>query len=583
MPAIADSSVVSALIYLIRTSGRNRFAGQLRRLKQPKYALALLFGIAYLGFFVWGRMMATSVARAAAPQATNAVTPSLAPLFVAVILGAVWIFGSDLAALAFTRGEIAMLFPAPVSRRALISYKLARMQFPIVFSAALWVFLFRRPIAGVPSIAAFFGYWVLFATLGLHRLGSALVRAQSYEHKPDRPRRNWVRVFISLAVTVFLISQLTPAFAGPDRDASPLALLDAVGRLMATPYMRVMLYPFRLMTAPGSANSLGVWASAMVPAVGILLVHVWWVMYAANAKFEEAAAEVSEQFARRMDQWRQRRSGAEPPRVVTAKSSLRLQSSGRPAIAIFWKNMLALRRSFSPNTIMRPVILSLVVAMAVMRQAADPWQVVAIIAAYMVLMLFFSGPQTVRNDLRSDMVHLPLLKTVPLSGAEIVFAEIASSAIPLAAMQMLLIAIAGIALAISPHDVIVPAWMRAGILIVAPVGLLVANVALLSLSNAVAVLFPGWMKFGPAGAGGFEVIGQVMLTMFGMLLGFAVLLVIPAAAAVGLYFLIGSHGLVLAFVVAGIIAGALLGVEVYAVIRALGIAFERAEPSQVAS
>ncbi len=50
-------------------------------------------------------------------------------------------------------------------------------------------------------------------------------------------------------------------------------------------------------------------------------------------------------------------------------------------------------------------------------------------------MLF--GPMTMRNDLRSDLARLPILKTLPLAGRKIVLAEILSSALPVALTQYL--------------------------------------------------------------------------------------------------------------------------------------------------
>ena len=55
-------------------------------------------------------------------------TEMLVTLLVVVTLMGPWVFGSDTLALAFTQAEVSMLFPAPLSRRALIGYKLFRAQ-----------------------------------------------------------------------------------------------------------------------------------------------------------------------------------------------------------------------------------------------------------------------------------------------------------------------------------------------------------------------------------------------------------------------------------------------------------------------
>ena len=55
-------------------------------------------------------------------------------LFVIVLLA--WIIPHERAALTFTEAEVAFLFPAPVSRRTLIHFKLLRSQLRIFFSVA---------------------------------------------------------------------------------------------------------------------------------------------------------------------------------------------------------------------------------------------------------------------------------------------------------------------------------------------------------------------------------------------------------------------------------------------------------------
>ena len=44
------------------------------------------------------------------------------------------------------------------------------------------------------------------------------------------------------------------------------------------PAATVVLYPFRVITAPALARSLGEWAGAMGPALLMLLLHVFWVL-----------------------------------------------------------------------------------------------------------------------------------------------------------------------------------------------------------------------------------------------------------------------------------------------------------------
>jgi hypothetical protein len=332
--------------------------------------------------------------------------------------------------------------------------------------------------------------------------------------------------------------------------------------------------------APLFAVTVSSWARALVPAVIILALHVVWVLRTDTA-FEEAAIEATGRQAKRLAALRSRQRDVPVPLSQTNNSTLALSSTGRPALAIFWKNMLALKRQFSIGTLSRPIIIALVFSVAGLRTVHDPALIVAIACAYFAFMLMISGGQVMRNDLRSDMLHLPMLKTLPLKGADLVLAEIASSTFPLAAIQQVLVIIAAIALALTKSAAPIPAPIRLGVLVASPFALVAIDAAMLTVTNGMAVMFPGWTRLGPTGAAGFEVIGQVLLSMFAMLFGFLLLMIVPAAGAFATYWLLSaSPGSAAA--AAGLAASVVIALEVYAMVLYLGHAFERAEPQQVA-
>ena len=93
-----------------------------------------------------------------------------------------WVFSGEPMALAFSAAEVQFLFPAPLTRRGLISYKLFRAQLIILFNAVIWVFVLRRSGSVLAAPLRFLGTWMLFTNLSLHRLGAALVRTSLLEH-----------------------------------------------------------------------------------------------------------------------------------------------------------------------------------------------------------------------------------------------------------------------------------------------------------------------------------------------------------------------------------------------------------------
>jgi hypothetical protein len=175
----------------------------------------------------------------------------------------------------------------------------------------------------------------------------------------------------------------------------------------------------------------------IVPAVAMLAGHAWWVLRT-DAAFEEAALEASIERARRVEAMRARRSlgAVAPPRIAT--STIRLASAGHPGFAIVWKNMLCLRRTVQLHVFIGPLVMSIALGTAFSTGAGWPMHVALTALNFAGLMLVLGG-RLIRNDLRQDMQHLPLIKSLPMKPGDIVLAEVASSALPMAAVQMALL------------------------------------------------------------------------------------------------------------------------------------------------
>src|SRR5215469_12307797 len=122
--------MVSALLYLQFHSIRNRLLMRLRRLKQPKYLLGGIVGALYFYFYFFRYMLGLPGGRPRLPFGSGPDTLALyevlgaGALLISVFLA--WVLPHNRAALAFSEAEVAFLFPAPISRRGLIQYKLLR-------------------------------------------------------------------------------------------------------------------------------------------------------------------------------------------------------------------------------------------------------------------------------------------------------------------------------------------------------------------------------------------------------------------------------------------------------------------------
>jgi ABC-2 type transport system permease protein len=576
-----ESRVIAAFAYLIANTTRNRLQSQLKRLRTPRYAIGFALGLLYF-WGVFGRHFVNAPRTPVAVAGAGSPLEALAPFLLAVVMAGIWIFGGDMSALAFSEAEVHMLLTAPVSRRALILYKLVRSQLLILINVAIWVFLLRRGNRDVPAILSAAAVWVIFTTLNLHRMGEALTRASRVEYKTaGRQKKFLLKTIAVMFVMVFvMLLVLDPLRAvGRPNAAAPFAFLHDITVFFQSPRIRTVLYPFHLVTAPSFSRSVDSWLAAMLPALGIVLLHVLWVLRS-DAAFEEAAAMASAELARRIDAMRSRKSMTLEPVKVKDSGALALASTGTPAIAILWKNVIALRRTIKLSAALRLPLITIILAGFFGWRSGDLPGFIAISAGMLGLLVPIFGLQILRNDLRSDMMNLPLLKSLPLAGGDLVLAEIASSAIPMVLTQLALFAIAAAAFAFSVKPAPFRPAIGIGVLITLPLLLIAIDGAICTIVNGTAVLFPAWVRLGPSGPGGVEMMGQAMLSMIVLLVVFALMLLIPIAAGAAAWYLL-SASVVVAVVVACALGSIALAAESYGMILALGSAFERAEPQNV--
>ncbi|MFI5231978.1 MAG: putative ABC exporter domain-containing protein [Gemmatimonadales bacterium] len=580
--------MTSALGYLLFDTTRNRFASMIRRLRSPRYAIGMVLGLGYFWLVFARRGVRPAPHADGFAAAAGPTIQTVAALVVFVIIAGIWIFGGDRSALAFSEAEVAMLLPAPVSRRTLIVYKLAQSQVVILINVAIWVFLLRRnALSSDPLVLAAPAIWVIFTTLNLHRMGAALTRASTVEYRTAGTKRKWIVRVLGFAVAAAVIAALVAApmdvlyrsGAAAPVAGDPFAFLHSFMEFLKSPGVQTVLYPARLVTAPLLAANGRAWAVAMVPALGIVLLHVWWVL-SSDAAFEEAAALASTERAKRIEAIRSRRMTAAVPVKVSGKRTIALAPTGIPAVAIGWKNAISLMRSVQIGAVLRLPILLIGIAAFIGSKVGDPAGIIAIVAAILAILGPFFVVQVLRHDLRSDMLHLPFLKSLPLAGADLVLAEVLSTALPMAAGQFALFALAGVAASMSTKAAHIPANVAIGVLIASPLALVALDGAICTILNGTAVLFPGWIRLGPAGAGGMEMIGQNMLSMITTFAAFVLMLLVPTLVGGAAWYALKTNP------TAGVTAACALGAialasECYGIIIALGHAFERAEPQQV--
>ena len=563
--------MIDALLFLTRSTIRNRLLLQAKRVRQPRYALALVLGAAYF----WLILLRPAVQPSRAPTSLWLGAELVAAVGILLLMLGGWVFSGEPMALAFTPAEVQFLFAAPLTRRGLISYKLFRAQLIILFNALIWVFVLRRSGSVLAAPLRFLGTWLLFTNLSLHRLGAALVRTSLLEHGRAGIRRHLPAIVLggaSLVAVALIVADAVPAIRAARASGE---FSQAVSHVATLPAARALLFWPRVIVGPSFAQTSTEWLRAASAALVMLLVQLVWVIRS-DVAFEEAAVQASADRARRIDAWRRRSARPRPNARKKIKRTLALAPTGAPAWAIVWKNTLLLMRTGRVGSIVGLALMAFVLSLP----SIDFWgftnRFVAVWALALIGLLIVLGSRVLQNDFRQDADHLATLKTLPLAGSRLVGAEVVSSALPISALQQMLMLIAYVA-TLGDEGLPINLAMRTSLLLMSPLVLFSVNVTTVTIQNGAALLFPGWIRVTPVVGGGIEAMGQGILATGMLLLTFLIALLPAAAACAMVWWLLA--GVPNVWIVALAVAAAVLLAETWWGIRGLGRRFERLEPS----
>lgn len=568
---------IEAFSYLTWNTLKNRTWTRVRRARNPRYAISAIIGAAYFWFFLIhnpGR-----VPRAIGAN-FNDMWVVVATLGLVAFATSWWLFGGDRTTLAFSMAETSFLFPAPLSRRAIIGYKLFRAQLTIMINAAIFIFLMRRGVGYLPSGYRAISLWMLFTTLNFHRVGAALVRTSWIEHKRHGFRQNLVPTLVLVTMIAGVLSAGAdgwPAVREVFRGQGFFESVGAARSVIESAPARYVLWPVHAIVAPVFAMTVTDWVAALPSAFLVLLLHVWWIIRT-DAAFEESAIAASYERVRRVEAWRSRRLSAPRPEAIS-RAGIVMPKAGHPAIAIVWKNLLCLRRTMQVRVFIAPLIMAATWGWAFGLSHGLAGQL-AMGGATLAGLLTFFGPMLVRNDLRQDMQNLTALKTLPLNGRTVVMAEVMSSALPIAAAQYVILILAGICslLMVDP----LPVSLVVTVLAVALPALLAFATVMVAVQNGAPVLFPGWVRLGTVVGGGMENLGQGVLSMSIILILVALLLVLPAIVVGFSIWMLAPFSPALAAFASILTGSTTLGAETFGIFAVLGRALEKTEPSETA-
>ncbi|MBN1204614.1 MAG: ABC transporter permease [Myxococcaceae bacterium] len=562
-----------AVAFLWWASLRNRVRRQLQRLRQPKYLVGLVVGGAYLYAIVLRRLSFQRATEELPPGARMVAELSLGGMLMLSLVSA-WALGQDRPALTFSETEVQQLFAAPISRRGLLHYKLARGLFGAAVAAFFTTIFIGRVVSPHP-VLFFLGATVALGTVNLHVTAASFVRTRLARLGWPGVALRWgvlLGLFAAFGLAVYVSILAHPL---PEDTGQRGALEAWFSGLLEQPALRVALWPGRALVALPMAGGAGDFLQALPLALGLFVAHYVWVA-ALIVPFEEAVVVRAEQVARKRGQ-RVARVG----HIVMRKPFFRLGSLGRPEVALMWKNLIAARRLGGTEIILILGLLGLAapVGAAFFAPEAVPIVRQTMAGIFLALAAMFTvfGPVSLRSDLRMDLPKLDMLRAMPLTGRQVVAAEVLALGLLLGILEAGLLVLAIGLVAGAPGRWGIELWVAGG-LGVLPV-LPALSVGGVLVQNAAVVLFPAWLPANGERARGIEAMGQRLLTLAGALV---VLMggLIPAAIVAGLvgFALYGLLGL-WALPFAGLTAAAGLAFEVALGLVALGRAFDRMDVS----
>jgi hypothetical protein len=588
-PASARSMTArmfAAFVYLRALTLVNAVRHRVKRLKQPKYLFGAIAAAFYFYFFFFRQVLKSGHGPGISgiPPELLALLPGIAAIGLLIVVLVSWLLPGDRAALAFSEAEVAFLFPAPLSRVALINFSLLRSQLAIFVSAFIMTLVLGRG-RGLPGSTwqHATSLWLLMATLRLHFLGASF----AHDRIIDTGIRPLFRWLISAFVAVLLVAgsiwwlrtHVAPPTGSDLDNAKSLSLW--FGSVLATPPLSWLLTPFQWLAAPLFAQGTGAWLRALVPALALMALHYLWVLRS-HVSFEEASMDRARRRAEKRAAMREGKSPFQRKASGPRKPAFTLAPAGFAPVAFLWKGLI----SAGPVWRLRNWLFACVVGVAAVLwfQHSPVWKpllrVVSFTAAGISAWLVLFGPMLVQRGLHETLAQLDIFKSGPLRGWQIALGQLLTPVALITSAQWLLILIA--AVAVDAHDT---ALVGGGNVWAAAIGAALVEPPLCALMLCVPfaglLFFPAWASsFGSRG-GGFEVVGQRMIFMGGYVLALSLAL-LPAVLLAGGAFLLANWlaNATVALLCAALMAVAVIGVELGAAVLWLGGRVDRFDVSQ---
>ncbi len=517
------------------------FRGQMRRwlrmMRQPKYLVGFLIGAGYLLFVFSSATIGdegSHMFRGYQEQLIGDFASIIqfgSALIIALIVSVTWLLPWGKLGLRLKEAELHLLLPAPLTRREIIQYAVFKGQRGILIGTII-VSLFAGTGRPLDQLLMIVNLWLLFTLWDLNNKIRSMFLIRQRELPVATARLRWM-VVIALIIPFwivmgFVLVPLWEPMASRLADGEAIVLPEFIETAKATADSLAgrMLLPIRLVLAPPFAPGLGAYFLALI-APAVLLVVLLEVLLRSKARFEEEAMQHARHEARRRTRsFRREKLSSSSRRRVP----FRLAPTGGPVAAVLWKNLLQGSRipvrwyAFAGLVILLVfVFVPLVLSTAMLSGLGLLFGFIFAIAFPLLSVL------SIRNDMRTELGHIDLVRTWPVKGTRFVLAQVLSPTVYGAAggifgLFVMLAALIGARLrtAVRGYEEQAPLlpgegaevfgvpWLVALVFFLLGAAPLVAAVSFLasSLMNQFALLFPAWIRLGADASRGIEAFGQ---------------------------------------------------------------------------
>jgi ABC-2 type transport system permease protein len=576
--------VLSASLYITLCSAKNRVLVRLRRLREPRYLVGAVVGVAYLYFAVISRAGRGNPGRGRRGDnrqpfeifgSFEMVGTSLAGLGVFLLAVLAWVLPAEAGLLEFSEAETAILLPAPVSRRQLLIHRVVRSQVGSLVASA-FIALFAAPFGGPARIRLALSTWVLLVTIRVYYAAVALTKARLQSPLPSVRRGAWLPIGLFAAALVVvvggIVAQMRPLPASGSDFAVHLARAASAGAV------HFVLLPFIAVLRPPFATTTMSFVGALAASFAVLAVTTVWML------LNDVALDLA--LGHRAE--RQVEAAAPGATAVRVRETpWKLAPAGRLELALLWKGATQTFRAINLPTwrYLPPIIGATVgvvgaaIGITSGGNMQGPAGFVMALSAIVAGMATLFGPQMMRADLRSDFEHLDLIKTWPVRAGDVIRGEMAWPVAVVSATACTALLVAALFSGAALTSVrFIDRWSVAiAFMLLAP-ALIAAQYA---VHNAATIAFPAWVPLGKQRTRGIDAMGQRLILLAAILVSLVVL-ALPGAIAAGVVWLIFQR-LVgrLVFVPMAIVFAAIVLTEVVVVTELLGPAYERIDVTSV--